>query len=735
MRNKLFQSVILIFLITSSAVYAQQAWNRISPVPQENSINDVIVIPGTGQLIAVGEGSTLMTSDNEGETWQISTNPGGTDNFISLAGVCFINGDTGFIHGGYETILKTSDGGNTWGVTYDGGAYYYHQCINDIAFINDSTGFATGYGGLLLKTTDTGDNWAPLETGVNAPFGKIVFFNQENGFILCGGTLVLRTGDGGTTWTPDDLSLSVPGVYIYDACTTSSFNGYIFSNSENPDYNGYISKTTDGGVTWTTVLEDPSAYSGKFAFFDEQLGMIACMTWEYQTKVWLTGDGGITWNVIDHPWLPWWSATGLTYLSQTTAIALGYKGMVHKSTDSGQSWQAQQVRLFSGSVFKVQFTDENTGFVVTDIGSGGVAGKGIKKTTDQGQSWSQIYSNWESSGLDFHFINNNLGYVARPNFMDTLLVSKTTDGGSSWIEYNTGFVLSPLDIRFFDENHGLICSEYRVIKTSDGGTTWTEVTPGTGAFRRIKYRSQQEVYIAGSNDNSLIILFKSSDGGASWESIAAGTGSAASDIALPVGQTIVLTCGTNILKSEDEGQTWQVCQSSNPDLLAFRSLFFVSPMVGYAIGEGYHSTIEKTTDGGNTWFPLNTNTSSALNAAWFFDDDNGFAFGERGLMIETSTGGVTAANILVADENSVLFTISPNPVSGGFILRVRPESNPQGTATLTVTSLTGSLIRQQIINDPVQAAFVSTETLKPGIYLVTIHTKNGTPETHKLVKL
>ena len=162
--------------------------------------------------------------------------------------------------------------------------------------------------------------------------------------------------------------------------------------------------------------------------------------------------------------------------------------MVHKSTDSGQSWQAKQVSLFSGSVFKVQFTDENTGFAVTDIGGGGVAGKGIKKTTDQGQYWSQIYSKWESSGLDFHFINNNLGYVAWPNFMDTLLVSKTTDGGSSWIEYNTGFVLSPLDIRFFDENHGLICSEYRVIKTSDGGTTWPEVTPADGACRRIKYR-------------------------------------------------------------------------------------------------------------------------------------------------------------------------------------------------------------------------------------------------------
>jgi len=735
MRNKLFQSVILIFLITSSAVYAQQAWNRISPVPQENTINDIAQVPGSGRLMAVGAGSTVMCSDDGGTNWTIMLNPAGMNNSYTGKGIRFIDETTGFINGGRETILKTTDAGDSWSLKYQGNTVYETQYVNHLQFINDSVGFACGENGLLLKSDDKGETWIPVESGTTAGLKKIIFPDSLNGFIYSG-TNGLKTCDGGNTWTWDTIFRGLPVNRVDDCIFTNDSTGFVFVYSSQPDYDSYIYKTTDAGNTWTQVYEDPgSAYTGKFAFFNEQQGMIACATWMYQTKILLTDDAGETWNEIAQPWLPWYSTNAFTCSGETSAIAAGNNGMIYHSSNGGQSWEAGYERIFTGAIYKAQFTDPLTGFVLADTGSGGVASISLLTTCDGGSTWANIFQNSWSATLDFHFISNLTGYLFTEQFSDTMSVFKTTDGGETWTicPGSLTFFIDQKDILFYDEATGIVTGDFEVYKTTDGGQNWASIAPENGIFNKIAFRSAEEILITGSYNNQAA-LFQSIDGGDSWTIRTIDEADFAGEIALPGEETIVVTCGTKIMKSDDNGNNWsQAATGATP--IEYKALFFPSLLTGYAMGEGPFSTIEKTTDGGNTWFPLNTNTSSALNAAWFSDDDNGFVFGERGLMIETSTGGVTTANFLVADKNSALFTISPNPVSGGFILRVRPESNPQGIATLTITCLTGSLIRQQIIPDPGQPAYVSTDMLKPGIYLVTIHTKNGTRETHKLVKI
>jgi hypothetical protein len=68
--NHLRTIAIIIFSAASINIHAQLPWTRISPTPQEHWINEIIRIPGTDRLMAACEGSTVMMSDDAGETWQ-----------------------------------------------------------------------------------------------------------------------------------------------------------------------------------------------------------------------------------------------------------------------------------------------------------------------------------------------------------------------------------------------------------------------------------------------------------------------------------------------------------------------------------------------------------------------------------------------------------------------------------------------------------------------------------------
>jgi hypothetical protein len=55
--NLLLSCLMLLSFVSLSA---QSAWERVTGVPQENSLHAIAKIPGTQRLLAVGEGSTVM---------------------------------------------------------------------------------------------------------------------------------------------------------------------------------------------------------------------------------------------------------------------------------------------------------------------------------------------------------------------------------------------------------------------------------------------------------------------------------------------------------------------------------------------------------------------------------------------------------------------------------------------------------------------------------------------------
>jgi photosystem II stability/assembly factor-like uncharacterized protein len=100
-------------------------------LPQENAINDIARIPGTEKIVAVGEGSTVMYSDDMGESWDVNCNPAGLNNFANLKSVIFTDASLGFITTADGQILRTSDGGNQWSVVHTTSP---ENPLNDIHF-------------------------------------------------------------------------------------------------------------------------------------------------------------------------------------------------------------------------------------------------------------------------------------------------------------------------------------------------------------------------------------------------------------------------------------------------------------------------------------------------------------------------------------------------------------------------------------------------------------------------
>jgi photosystem II stability/assembly factor-like uncharacterized protein len=736
--NYLRTMLIVIFSITVTTLLAQAPWTRITPTPQENTINDITRIPGTERLVAVGGGSTIMMSDDAGETWVILLNPAGMDNSFMCNGIHFINETTGFINGTDWVILKTIDGGLTWSKKNIENPGSGLPLIHDIEFLNEMHGFAAVDGGHLFETTDAGETWHPVDTGIGNSLEQIVFADSLTGFIFSWDMNCLKTTDGGISWNWEVLSDELPQGFVYDCYFTNATTGFVFIMVNTPDNCGYIYKTTDGGLTWNLEYSDVSAYSGKFAFFNDQQGMVACATWMYQTKILLTNDGGLSWTEISEPWVPWGAANSMIYTSQLNAIMLGYKGMIFKTNDGGLSWQPKQNRLFSGEIFEAQFLNENIGYTLNDAGGGGVGGIGIKKTVDGGNNWNYIYTNYWSYDLDFYFLTADTGWAVTESFNDTISFLTTTDGGENWTEITTGYEFTPTDIKFIDENNGLICGEYLVIKTSDGGLTWEEVTPGNifGAeCYQIKYRSSNEVFMAGSENYPATTVFHSTDGGETWQTISIGYYGPAEDIALPDENTIMIITGIEIFKSDDNGLTWNQSTSTNPNFLYFNSLHFTSPTIGYAMGFGEFANIEKTTDGGDTWFPLETKITSGLNAACFFNDEEGLVFGDKGVMIRTTTGGVTGTNDQAISETDNYFTASPNPFTEEIIIRPVVGNIVVYPVLVVLTDLGGRQVLEKQIANADNDIRLSGESLKPGVYICRISNRDGITETLKLVKI
>jgi photosystem II stability/assembly factor-like uncharacterized protein len=271
--------------------------------------------------------------------------------------------------------------------------------LRGISFLNTSTGWVAGYNGTVLQTTNGGNIWTNQTTNTTKNINSIFFLNYTTGWFAGDSGLIEKTTNGGNSW-------------FNQTSTTSNKLRTILFIDANIGYiigDGTFLATSNGGSTWVFISDNGG---NSIYFTDVNVGYEAT-----SNIIQKTINGG-------HNWTQSFSGTRILYrvcfTNSNTGYVVGDSGTVVKTTNAGVSWSSQITPVNTIHLFGVSFIDPSNGTAV------GVIGK-IIHTTNGGLNW-----NIQNSGLTnpptleyVQFLDPNTGWIVGGN--GTIL--KTTNGG------------------------------------------------------------------------------------------------------------------------------------------------------------------------------------------------------------------------------------------------------------------------------------------------------------------
>lgn len=301
MKNK---SLLLITFLSvlSSFTALGQCWERVYEHPNALEklqtydiyfLNDSIGWVVTAHL---GGNEPLAKTIDGGETWVPNTNlPFAIGTYVT---VYFVSEQVGWV-GGSEVIYQTTNGGETWIEGEVENADMASTTFLDIKYINPDLGWAVGGGtsfgnnGMKIFHSNNGGMYWELQlnAGENQVAWEIDFINELEVWVAAssdfGTGILLHTEDGGDNW---EEALNLQNGSFKDVFFLNDTVGWVCGK------NTTLLKTTDGGENWTPlpvpVTEYPfQGYSVHFV--DENTGW---MGGTYGQGVYITTDGGQTWN-------------------------------------------------------------------------------------------------------------------------------------------------------------------------------------------------------------------------------------------------------------------------------------------------------------------------------------------------------------------------------------------------------------------------------------------------------
>lgn len=316
-------------------------------------------------------------------------------------------------------------------------------------------------------------------------------------------------------------------------------------------------------------------------FTDAQNGWVAGES----GSVWRTSDGGRTWTRMDAPGRVsivhlWFADADRGWLVAQTRESEADETVLFQTADGGRHWTEQKL----SGIVRVQFVNARDGWAVGRHAA-------LFRTTDGGAEWKPYDGIEDLLGAQVEGLNRNFGFSdvtftdaehgwAVGNFYGRTRTHigglfATSDGGNTWkrvplpvrlpnaadppgraasgARVMTGRIIPGLlhSVRFTDEKNGLVSGELAdgdkrllfTLRTSDGGRTWEQTLAPDLVADSAYFLTPAQGRAAAQSDASVTILMRTEDGGATW-------------------QRELMLRGSRI-----------------------RSLFFLSPGKGWAVGE------------------------------------------------------------------------------------------------------------------------------------------------------
>ena len=330
-------------------------------------------------------------------------------------------------------------------------------------------------------------------------------------------------------------------------------------------------------------------------------------------------------------WIQLNSGTGYNlhsvfFINADTGIAVGDYGAVCQTSDGGANWQTTTLSV-DYTLNSVFFVDYRIGFIVGTYTNLSENDAILLTTVDGGNSWSaNVYIDMEGDIFlnSVSFSNQNDGYavgytIDYTNNQINPVVYTTVNAGGSWDEHNPNITAIMRGVYFTNSNTGYaVGTAGNILKSINGGASWTMQTSGV----TIPFNS---------------VYFTSFD-----------TGYAAGDLG-------------RIMKTINGGNNWVTVYNELPNNI--KSIIFLktNPNVGYVAVT--YGGIRRTTDAGISWVNQVSGTQYNMNSICFVDSLNGYASGNYGLILKTTTAGLVPVEPTgtALPKNFALKQNYPNP--------------------------------------------------------------------------
>jgi photosystem II stability/assembly factor-like uncharacterized protein len=256
---------------------------------------------------------------------------------------------------------------------------------------------------------------APPKQELNTIFfldGKRGWAGGDEGFLV-------RTEDGGVTWTSQRVETTdaINDIYFRD-----KERGYLIAGNA-------IFKTDDNGNRWSEARRfAPAEFEGATV-------ELYCIRFSSKKKGWVVGSISKKDRVID--------------------------SILIYTDNSGETWQRKRTPSNS-ELIHVDFDNDRRGWIVGDGGT-------ILFTSDGGDTWSRQDSGTTVTLYHVDFRNDKKGLAVGAK--GTLL--RTFDGGANWMTVKTTVPATLLSVEFVTEDEAWAVGRGgTILRTDDGGVSW-----------------------------------------------------------------------------------------------------------------------------------------------------------------------------------------------------------------------------------------------------------------------
>jgi hypothetical protein len=297
-----------------------------------------MVVASSPTTIAGNSGGHVQSSTDSGNTWTRLSFYSPTNNYKSS-----MSSDGAYILVGSSTGLQLSlDSGNTW-VAKTGTASTSGTCVT----MTPDGSKMFGNFGRMVYSVDYGVNWTTssplLSGGATLPSciatnsaGSVVYVATNSGTGHVTPDDIFTTSDNGLTYT----SLGIGGDRAWTGIATSASGSYITAVA-----NGY----TSGG------------------------------TFHNNEQIYVSADGGVTWNAKDSA--RDWRAVAIASSDSSRQVAVAYGDKVYTSVDHGNTWTPRDssrnwasvcissdgTRMMAGTMAGARYVSYNSGLTWTAV--------------------------------------------------------------------------------------------------------------------------------------------------------------------------------------------------------------------------------------------------------------------------------------------------------------------------------------------------------------------------------